>query len=246
MSGRCREHTMGADARILVGAHTTLFGGTAPAASGEHATPVWKIVIPLAGAIEWQVGHRPARQAAGVVYPPQLAHRARSSAGYLALHLDAWHLGLGPARHGAVPLDPATARRLRALWSAVDIEELDEAARDTVIHLRRRDLLAPAMPIDPRVAAALDTLPDAERVQELAGEVGLSPSRLRALVRDLTGAPLVRLRMWQRLRTSVAGLADNPIATAAVDAGFADQPHLTRTATRLIGHTPADLAATLR
>jgi AraC-like DNA-binding protein len=39
---------------------------------------------------------------------------------------------------------------------------------------------------------------------------------------------------------------DKPIALAAVDAGFADQAHLTRTATRLIGRTPGDLALMLQ
>jgi AraC-like DNA-binding protein len=246
MSGGYRDRDVGEEAHILVGAHTTVFRGRTPAAAGEHATPVWKIVVPLAGPIEWQVGRQSARQAAAVIYPPQLAHRARSNAAYLAVHIDAWHLGLGTARHGAVALDHMTAQRLRMLWSAVDSDELDEAARETVIQLRRQEVLAPAVPIDPRVSAVLDALPDADRLQELAGAVGLSPSRLRVLVRDVTGAPLVRLRMWERLRTSVAGLAHNPIATAAVNAGFADQPHLTRTATRLIGHTPADIAATLR
>lgn len=245
MSVGYRDDDIGGEARMLVGTHTTVFRGRTPAA-GEHATPVWKIVVPLAGPIEWQAGRGAARQAAAVVYPPQLAHRARCPAPYIAVHVDAWHLGLGPARHGAVALDHPTAERLRMLWSGVDVEELDDAARETVIQLRRQDLMAPTVPIDPRVRAVLDVLPDADRVQELAGAVGLSPSRLRALVRDVTGAPLVRLRMWERLRMSFTELADNPIATAAADAGFADQPHLTRTATRLIGHTPADIAATLR
>jgi methylphosphotriester-DNA--protein-cysteine methyltransferase len=44
----------------------------------------------------------------------------------------------------------------------------------------------------------------------------------------------------------MVGLVDKPIALAAVDAGFADQAHLTRTATRLIGRTPADLALMLQ
>jgi AraC-like DNA-binding protein len=34
-------------------------------------------------------------------------------------------------------------------------------------------------------------------------------------------------------------MTDNPIALAAADAGFADQAHLTRTANRLLGQTPA-------
>jgi AraC-like DNA-binding protein len=115
-----------------------------------------------------------------------------------------------------------------------------------VSHLRGRELLEPPVPVDPRVVTALDALPQVERIQQLAERVGLSPSWLRTLVRDHTGTSLVRLRMWQRLRRSLHSLRDRPIAEAAVDAGFADQPHLTRTARDLIGHTPSTLLMQLR
>ncbi|RJL32280.1 helix-turn-helix domain-containing protein [Bailinhaonella thermotolerans] len=74
---------------------------------------------------------------------------------------------------------------------------------------------------------------------DVAAEVGLSPPRLRALVREEAGVPLVRLRAWERLRDAVARLGAAPVAPAAADAGFADQAHLTRTARALIGRTPA-------
>ena len=113
-------------------------------------------------------------------------------------------------------------------------------------HLRRQNLLPPAVAIDPRVAAAVRDLDVTDGVARAAAGVGLSASRLRALVHDLTGASPARLRMWRRLRTAMVGLVDKPIALAAVDAGFADQAHLTRTATRLIGRTPGDLALMLQ
>ena len=86
----------------------------------------------------------------------------------------------------------------------------------------------------------------ADGVARAAADVGLSPSRLRALVHDLTGTSPARLRMWRRLRIAMLGLVDKPIALAAADAGFADQAHLTRAATRLIGQTPGDLARMLQ
>jgi methylphosphotriester-DNA--protein-cysteine methyltransferase len=51
--------------------------------------------------------------------------------------------------------------------------------------------------------------------------------------------------MWQRLRAAILSLPAKPIALAAIDAGFADQAHLTRTAVRLLGQTPGDLARLL-
>ncbi|MFB9431776.1 helix-turn-helix domain-containing protein [Streptoalloteichus tenebrarius] len=71
--------------------------------------------------------------------------------------------------------------------------------------------------------------------------MALSPPRLRALVREAAGAPLSRLRQWQRLRTAVRVLPHGSTADAATTAGFADQAHLTRTARRLAGRTPGSL-----
>jgi DNA-binding CsgD family transcriptional regulator len=123
--------------------------------------------------------------------------------------------------------------------------DLDENAREAVTYLRGQGVLPSAVPIDPRVAAALHDLPAADCVHHLAARVGLSPSRLRALIHDLTGVPPSRLRLWRRLRIAMASLPNKPIALAAVDAGFADQSHLTRTATRLVGQTPGELARVL-
>jgi AraC-like DNA-binding protein len=153
---------------------------------------------------------------------------------------------LGPGRHAAIALDSPTVKYLRALWSKVDGADLDTNARETMTYLRRRGVVPSAVALDPRVAAALQDLPAAEFVDHLAASVGLSPSRLRALVHDLTGMPPSRLRLWQRLRIAMLSLPDKPIALAAADAGFADQAHLTRTATRLLGQTPGQLARMLR
>ncbi len=212
----------------------------------EHAHPEWTIFLPLAGHIEWWTGRSPGRHAAGVIFPPQVSYRAGSAVGHIMVFIDPWYQSLGPGGGTAVSLDPRTVDHLRALWSAVDAADLDECGRKTVSYLRRRNLLPPAVRVDPRVVAALRDLPAAECVEHVAADVGLSPSRLRALVLDLTGTPPARLRMWQRLRTAMLGLADKPIALAASDAGFADQAHLTRTATRLIGQTPGELARMLQ
>jgi AraC-like DNA-binding protein len=160
----------------------------------------------------------------------------------MAVLIDPWYQGLGPGRSTAVALDSTTVEYLTGRWSRVGADELDERARQTVDYLRRRNLLPPAVAIDPRVAAAVRDLDVTDGVARAAADVGLSPSRLRALVHDLTGTSPARLRMWRRLRTAMRGLVDKPIALAAADAGFADQAHLTRTATRLIGQTPGDLA----
>lgn len=232
--------------RLRAGVHTMVLHHPAGQTVREHAHPAWNIAIPrAAGHLTWGTGQGPARRAAGVIFPPQVAHRVSGAAGHVSVFIDAWSLGLGPGHGRAIPLDPCTVEHLRALWSPHDAGDPDQRARQSVVFLRRRDLLPPAVAIDPRVAAALRDLAAAECVEQVAAAVGLSASRLRALIHDQTGTPPARLRTWQRLRAAILSLPAKPIALAACDAGFADQAHLTRTATRLVGQTPGNLARTL-
>jgi AraC-like DNA-binding protein len=159
--------------------------------------------------------------------------------------IDSWHLGLGPGSGRPIALDVPTVVRLRALWIPDRVGDPDGCARETVALLRRRQVLPAAVPIDPRAAAALRDLTAVESMAGIAAAVGLSPSRLRALIHAQTGTSPARLRMWQRLQMAILSLAAKPIALAAIDAGFADQAHLTRTTTRLLGQTPGDLARLL-
>jgi AraC-like DNA-binding protein len=225
--------------RLLAGTHTMVVYDPGGRVGSRYPHPAWTILVPLAGQVEWWIGQCPGRRSAGVIFPPRVAYRVTSAVGHISVLIDAWFQGLGPGWHAAVSVDPATVEHLRVVWSMVDVADLDESTRETVTYLRRRDLLPPAIPIDARVAAALRDLPAAERVDHVAAGVGLSPSRLRKLINELTGMSPAHVRMWQRLRTAMLSPPDKPIALAAADAGFADQAHLTRTARRLVGQTPA-------
>lgn len=165
-------------------------------------------------------GSRPLT-APGVIVPPQYAHACSTDSGYLALFVDPWLL---PRDQGPTPLDADVVQHL------LDAPSL----------LRVTTLTGSKPEIDPRVARALDAVPD-KSLSAIAADVGLSPPRLRALVRASVGIPLVRLRQWARLRAAVTGLPHASVATAAATAGFADQAHLTRTARSLLGRTPASL-----
>ena len=57
------------------------------------------------------------------------------------------------------------------------------------------------------------------------------------------GLPLRTLELIERARRAVRMLhAGRTIAEVAVEAGYYDQPHLTRSLRRFIGHTPAEVA----
>ena len=128
-------------------------------------------------------------------------------------------------------LDPALARELHG--------ELDprEAAR-------RLEAAARALagrPGDPLVAAAVARLGDpAARVDELAIEVGLSERQLRRRFHAAAGYGPKTLQRVLRFRRFLAGPGED-LARAALEAGYADQPHLTREVARLAGTTPGRL-----
>jgi AraC-like DNA-binding protein len=102
---------------------------------------------------------------------------------------------------------------------------------------------------DPRLVEAMElTLTEWHlSMPELAARVGLSPQRLRAVARETLGMPLARWRVWARLRRAAEALAaGQPLADAAITAGFADQAHLSRWMREMMGLTPTEVLPALR
>jgi AraC-like DNA-binding protein len=220
-----------------------LFAESDGAWARPHAHPAWKVVVGLTGTVELARPGRSPLVAPGIAVPPERPNEGGSRGPYIALYLDPWRVRADPAR-GPITLDGATVRRVVdacGVGLGLDrgaVPDLGEG------RLALDGPLGVAPVLDPRVAHVLDRLSGVDRLDELAGEVGLSPSRLRAVVRSTVGIPLGRLRQWARLRAAVGALGRGVgVADAAHLGGFADQSHLTRTAGRLVGRTPASLAA---
>lgn len=107
--------------------------------------------------------------------------------------------------------------------------------------------LAVAGPPDAAVHAAAHRLADPRaRVEALADELGLSDRQLRRRFRAAVGYGPKTLQRVLRFRRFLARAdAAGPVldlARLALDAGYADQAHLTRECTRLAGLPPAALA----
>jgi len=105
--------------------------------------------------------------------------------------------------------------------------------------------LAPVV-LDPRVVAvqrALRSSPaHAPDRSEAARMAGLSDSRFSHLFREQVGTSYQRYRLWVRARAAIEALvAGESITRAALDAGFSDHAHLTRTMRRLVGQPPSYL-----
>jgi len=98
--------------------------------------------------------------------------------------------------------------------------------------------------VDKRVEGAMrcirERLPDRASLAELAGEVGLSEGRLTRLFRREMGFSLGRYAQWQRVRGAMVAIAAGGNMTdAAMDAGFADSAHLSRTFRCMFGLPPS-------
>ncbi|MDR3084659.1 MAG: helix-turn-helix domain-containing protein [Streptomyces sp.] len=223
------------------GPDASMFAETGAFSVAHHRHPVWKVVLPIGGQVE--VGHDKGRTlaAAGVVVPPQLAHTCASSSSYIALFIDPWVLRpeLGLRR-----LDETETGRILAALGHTGIPGTGTASDLSAAKAELTALTGAGRALDPRVAHALSESTRADRradIASIAADVGLSPPRMRALVRASVGVPLVRLRQWARLRAAVADLPRESVAAAAALAGFADQAHLARTARDLIGRAPASV-----
>lgn len=94
------------------------------------------------------------------------------------------------------------------------------------------------------VAEALDALRHAPRVDAAARSLGICTRTLERLVRAQTDrAPAYWLQL-ARVRHAARLLAQPlPLAAVALDAGYADQAHLTRACRRWFGRTPGALRA---
>jgi AraC-like DNA-binding protein len=96
---------------------------------------------------------------------------------------------------------------------------------------------------DPAIHAAVSRLADPRaRVETLADELGFSERQLRRRFHASVGYGPKTLQRVLRFRRFLAHAeAGGDLARAALDAGYADQAHLTRDCARLSGLTPSRL-----
>jgi AraC-like DNA-binding protein len=139
---------------------------------------------------------------------------------------------------------PGTASNAR--WIATMQRGFDEWERLAVIPDRSVDQLVfgrdlPSRTLDPRIAAATDIIARhpsgaGSSVTALARHAGISPSRLSHLFREEVGIPIRSFRAWKRIRNSMALAANEPVLlNAALDAGYADEPHYSRSMRKYFG-----------
>jgi AraC-like DNA-binding protein len=100
-------------------------------------------------------------------------------------------------------------------------------------------------PLDRAVRAGALAAARGARVSALAGELGLSERQVRRRFATAVGygpKTLARVLRLQRFLT-LASRGECDLARLALNAGYADQPHLGNDCRRLTGQTPGDLLA---
>ncbi len=181
---------------------------------------------------------------------PQQPHRIRTT-GALCAHL---FIDPGPRCHqlwsaaGAVPSIPGLdlIAALRALADGPRDEIRAHELTWEWLSQSLPGLLPDGAPADPRIQRALAHLeanPDAaSNHRELAQLTHLSVSRFAERFRLETGMAVRNYLLWRRLLRSVAALqAGASVTDAALDGGFADTAHLSRSFRRTFGAAPTDI-----
>ncbi|MEE8059859.1 MAG: helix-turn-helix domain-containing protein [Pseudomonadales bacterium] len=143
-----------------------------------------------------------------------------------------------------VDIDYCRQRMQHFVHNAQPIEEIDSAINDVVTRLTGPVLQQPYK--DERIDKVIKLIHQAGgqviRVNSLARAVGLSPSRLSHLFKDVTDIPIKRYLLWYKLcQTGFKVCAGMSFTTAATEAGFADAAHYSRTFRKMFGMKPSQI-----
>ncbi len=170
--------------------------------------------------------------------------------GHLVIH-PPWHAHgdqFGPG--GAVVLNfslPESPDGLRAACVA-DVDALERLARDNPVAAAQAamDEASQSAPLSPApwLVGYMAALLNEERVETgvLARRMGVSPEHASRICKAWFGTSPSRLRQEGQLRRAITVLRAGGTPSDAVhEAGFCDQPHLTRLLKRMTGLTPARL-----
>jgi len=161
--------------------------------------------------------------------------------------------GRAPAGLGVPASDLLDSRvPLDAVWNGAAARRLQEAGADRGEKVRLELLLEElerrlvgACPEDAAVDAVIRwAVAGSQGSRPIATDLGVSGRQLLRRFRARVGygpRTLLRVLRFQRFLTLASHMPGAGLARLAAEAGYADQPHLTREVRRLGGITPAEL-----
>jgi AraC-like DNA-binding protein len=196
------------------------------------------------------------RKARSVLILPNSLHHLRIEAGRMAfLYVDPFGRDLAALRvrmkeaGSRVAFDLACERPAIQLFAdiagrRVTPEEAQPAVRELL------GIGSAALP-DPRIAEAVKRMRDdpggPHALASLGRRAGLSSSRFLHLFKEVTGVPLRRYRIWNRIGAAARMVARGESLTdAAHGAGFSSSAHFSSAFRDMFGMMPSELFARLR
>jgi AraC-like DNA-binding protein len=231
----------------------------------RHASIAVGVVLVLSGRVLFTDGAGTTGAPRAVVLPAGAPHAAQpdpDATGAATVILDMLEPDSPAGRALAARVDGHPADRASlATWAAVAEPALplirppdpgDPAgfavATAALAALTATGPLPPARHPAVRRAVALipDRLADGVRLADLAGEVGISASRLGHLFAAELGLPYGAYVRWARLQKVVESLRAGSTLTGAAHAGgFTDSAHMTRMCRQVFGIPPSEFVAGL-
>ncbi|KUL46055.1 AraC family transcriptional regulator [Streptomyces sp. NRRL F-4489] len=234
-----------------------------------HVHDVWTLLIVDDGAVRYDLDRHERGTPHGTVslLPPQVPHNGSPTTAHgfrkRVLYLDRSQLDesyIGPAVDGPDLADPLLRRRVGQLHTALAHpgDELEAESRLALIAAQLRAHLRPRLALRERQASrqasrglahALRELLDARvrqgvTLDEAAGLLHAHPTHLVRAFSAAFGIAPHQYLMARRVERARGLLLDGrPPTAVAAEAGFYDQPHLTRHFKRLVGVTPGHYAA---
>ncbi|WUV77638.1 helix-turn-helix transcriptional regulator [Streptomyces sp. NBC_01477] len=148
--------------------------------------------------------------------------------------------GVGPALLGAPVREVRDLRvPLDGLWPAAEARRLAEradAGPAAALDAWAADRIRAAEPADPLLGPVAAALSAGRPVADIAAASGLGERQLRRRCEAAFGyGPRTLARVLRLQRALALARAGTPFARVAADAGYADQPHLSREVRTLAG-----------
>ncbi|TAJ36350.1 MAG: AraC family transcriptional regulator [Reyranella sp.] len=202
-----------------------------------HSNPVTCVISGIRGAVS-VIGGGERITGDVVLIRPGIEHRVVCEGGINAMYLD----GL------SWPEGATLAERLQGRFGNLAFDALFQG-NGAQEELRRR--LAHGLPVFPQqLASVIEELTSdpMSRMsqQELADRLKMERTRALRLFKAGTGQTFRRFKQWAGLRRAARQIASGELVrTAAMDGGFADTAHLTRTFRNSFGVTPSEAIAGL-
>lgn len=185
----------------------------------------------------------------GAVIGPDVVHRLREQVApvtllYIEPDSDAGRCALSSLKSSWRALPDDVVRKALTAIAAATPEQLLPAVLAEISSSPKTNLaLTRDAVIEGLIAGLPQPLPERLGIATLAKRAGLSPSRLQHRFRAHTGLALRPYLRWRRLLTAMNAVRQGQALTnAALDAGFADAAHFSRTVRRHFGITPSALA----